>query len=109
MTSRGAAEGFGRHVQINLSTRDLAMPEEVLNGDETDASAHEMRGKSMAHPMRTKRHTDVAALAPGADALVDRTATERSAQSRSKERRGGERGAARVGIELEDLGELRVE
>ena len=55
MTSRRASEIFCCHVQVNLSTRDLAVPEEVSDGHETDAGAHQVGGEGMAKSVRAQR------------------------------------------------------
>lgn len=55
MTLGGAAQILRRHMQINLSTRDLPVSEKVANRDEVDAFAHQVRGKGVAQPMRAQR------------------------------------------------------
>jgi hypothetical protein len=55
MTLGGVAQILRRHMQIDLSTRDLAVSEEIANRDEVDAFAHQVRGKGVTQPMRTQR------------------------------------------------------
>ena len=52
MASGGAAQVLGRHVQIDLRAGDLSMPEQVADGDEADAGAHQVRGERVAQAMR---------------------------------------------------------
>ena len=47
------------------------MSEKIPDRDETNTGTHEVGGECMPQPMRTQRHADMAALAPGAHALVD--------------------------------------
>ncbi len=52
MPCGGGAQVFGRHVQINLGTGDLAVPEQVPNRHQSHAGANQMRGEGVSHPVR---------------------------------------------------------
>jgi hypothetical protein len=48
MSCRGGSEILGRDVQIDLRAGDLSMAEQIANGHEPDALAHQVGRKRVA-------------------------------------------------------------
>ena len=53
MSLGGSAQILGRDVQVDLRAGDVPMAEQIPNGDDADAFAHEVRGECVPQPMRT--------------------------------------------------------
>lgn len=52
MSRCSGSEILGRDVQVDLRAGDLPMSEEITNGYEPNAFAHEVSRKSVAHAVR---------------------------------------------------------
>ena len=87
----GGTEILGRDVQIELGARDLTMPEQIAQGDEADAGAHEMCRKGVTDAMRRHPHREARAARQGAHALVT---APRESRRRKRLTKKGAPGAA---------------
>ena len=104
----GRAQIVCRHVQVNLSTRDLPMTEQITNSHDADTGTDEVGGKGVAQSMWRERLAQMRSLPPGSHALINARARELPVVSRTEEWRGGECGAARLHVFAQHRDDLLV-